>query len=153
MYRGTIKQWRAYETLQDIEVVSIVCFGAPYVGVYKKILPSEETFVINKLSNKHSKTSCIPMNYRDLEDTFVPKSDILNSDVLSKEYKDILFKKRYLGYFLIIPFDTIERFSKMVMEKVKLGYLPFPDFGIFIPFAYFLEKGMPEGLIKTVLER
>lgn len=92
-----IREKQLYEPREDIEVVCMTSWRAPFTGGYDRILPKGERFRISHDPVEGATAVyCDPIRYRKLHKTMVP-------------WKDRIRFLTYGGYYLCIKLDTIKK--------------------------------------------
>ncbi len=92
-----IQKNQIYQTRQDLEVLCLTSWLAPYTGSYHRVLPKGECFKIWATPVENAPvTYCLPIRYRGLHKDMVPRSD---------RWKFWI----YTGYYLSMRLDIIEQ--------------------------------------------
>lgn len=74
-----IKVGQEYKALEDIEVICMTSWEAPFTGGYDRVLPLGEVFTIINDPQEHATAVCCrPENYEKLHKEFIPLSDRIN---------------------------------------------------------------------------
>ncbi len=97
-----IKEKQLYEPLEDIDVICMTSWRAPFTGGYDRILPKGERFrVSHDPVEGATAVYCDPIRYKQLHKTMVP-------------WKDRLQFLTYAGYYLCIKLDSIKNKCRKV---------------------------------------
>jgi hypothetical protein len=90
------RKGQRYKALRDIQIESIVLFGAPFSSASRGILPKGEIITIEKDPKEEATLAiAVPNHYKDLEEVFVPKRDRMDS--------------KYSDYYLVMRFRTLAK--------------------------------------------